>query len=173
MNNDLLNDIGVLALRVSLAYVYLHGALMIFGSRKRRIRTAERSLVLVANTRLGCNAHIGRALMIVAMFFMIAGGIGVFTGIWTRLAAGLLILFTLPGIIIHVRELQQSIQLVDDISYHEGSELNDKLTALRWLCYAGHRSSANKNYTLIGVAVFLILANDPNGRFSLSALFEF
>ena len=41
MDSALINDIGLLALRVSIAYVYLHGAWMIAGTAERRRLTAK------------------------------------------------------------------------------------------------------------------------------------
>jgi len=169
MDATLLNDVGLLVLRASVAYVYLHGAWMIASTRERRRLTVERSTVLLEGTALAGNLAFGRALAAAATLFMLAGGLGLLLGMWTRLAALLLIAFTVPGIVVHLRELAQSVDLVARVAAHSGGEPRDVLARLRWSAYAGHRSSANKNYALIGAALFLLLSADPDGRLSLAA----
>ena len=169
MDSALINDIGLFVLRASVAYVYLHGAWMIAGTAERRRLTADRSTVLLDNTPLSGNIAIGQLLGAGASIFMLAGSLALILGIGTRFGAVLLILFTIPGIIVHLRELAQSVGLVDTVAAHSGGEPADILAKLRWSAYAGHRSSANKNYALIGTAVYLVLCTDPNGQLSLSA----
>ena len=170
MDSALLNDFGLLALRVSLAYVYLHGAWMIAGTSERRRLTAERSMVLLERTQAAGNLGLGRLLGRAATLFMLAGGVGLLAGLATRQAALLLIVFTIPGIVVHLRELARSVELVDAVAAHSGGEPAAELAKLRWSAYSGHRSSANKNCALIGAAVFLVLSADPDGRFSCAAL---
>ena len=167
MDQALAHDIGLLVLRLSVAYVYLHGALMIAGNADRRRLTAERSSVLLHNTRLSGNSMAGRLLAAAATSFMVAGGCGLILGFGTRIAACLLIAFTIPGIVVHLRELAGSIANIDAIAQNAPTNDRPVLDKVRWSLYAGHRSSANKNYALIGAAAFLLLASDPNGRFSL------
>jgi len=171
MDSALTNDIGLLVLRVSVAYVYLHGAWMIAGTAERRRLTGERSTVLLNGTNLASSIAIGRLLGFAGAAFMLIGGFSLLTGTGTRIGAIFLIVFTIPGIIVHLRELAQSVELVDTVAAHCGGEPAGILAKLRWSAYAGHRSSANKNYALIGAALFLLLCSDPNGQFSLSAVF--
>ncbi len=169
MDSALINDIGLFVLRASVAYVYLHGAWMIAATAERRRLTAERSTVLLNNTSLAESIAIGRLLGAGAASFMVIGSIALLIGFGTRIGAVLLIVFTIPGIIVHLRELLQAVELVDKVAKHSRGEPANILAKLRWSAYAGHRSSANKNYALIGGALFLLLCNDPNGQLSLSA----
>ena len=169
MDAAVANDAGLFVLRASVAYVYLHGAWMIAGSAGRRRLTAGRSLVLYRGTPWQGSAGLGRATALAATALMLLGGLGLLAGIATRPAAALLVLFTVPGIVVHLRELIQSGELVDQVAAHAPDAPAPLLARLKWSGYAGHRSSANKNWALIGAALFLILADDPDGWFSLAA----
>lgn len=160
------DDLALLILRLAVAYVYLHGAWMISRNETVRARTVTRTSVLLDNTPFENNQAVAKLIAYAGVLCMYLGSLGLILGIQTKLAAFLLFLFTVPGIVVHLKERDQALDLVAELDGKNDQELVEQLRAST---YAGHQSSANKNYALLGAALFLILTSDPNGTFAIGA----
>ncbi len=169
MNWIQLDDFALLLLRVSLAYIFLLPALAIVSDRNRWLRTVQRTAILFRDTSLSDNEVIVRLAAGCGVAMMAIGGMGVLLGIFEKSACIILIVFTAPGILIHNRELKQSIRLVEKISMNRTEPDTALLKEVKASLIEGHRSTAKKNVALIGVALFILLFSNPVGNISLAA----
>lgn len=165
------NDLALLILRLAIAYVFLHGAWMISRNETVRDRSVKRTAILFASSPYRDNMTIANISAYVGFALMYLGSIGLILGLATRISAALLLIFTVPGIVVHLRERDQAIALVESVSKYIDKADQSQTELLKWSAYAGHQSSANKNYALLGAALFFILASDPHGSFALDALY--
>ena len=161
------DDLALLILRLTVAYVYLHGAWMISRNETVRARTVTRTSVLLDNTPFENNQAVARLIAYSGVLCMYLGSMGLIFGFQIKIAAFLLFLFTVPGIVVHLKERDQALDLVASLDGTNDPELVEQLKAST---YAGHQSSANKNYALLGAALFLLLSSDPNGAYAIGAL---
>ena len=156
-----ISDIGMLILRIAIAYIYLHGFYMIGSTKLRRAIGRQRTSILFRGLEktdyfnfLTYFSHCS------ALFMMGMGSILILTGLSIKLGALLLIIFTIPAIIVHKRESVKSRILADKIMEYSNSQTHDDITLLANFSHAGHRSSGNKNYMLLAVNIYLFLMDN-------------
>ncbi len=166
-----INDVALLILRLSVAYVFLHGAWMISRNQTVRKRSVKRTAILFDTSSFLNNMTVAKICAYIGFALMYLGSIGLILGLATRVSAAFLFIFTVPGIIVHLRERDQAIALVETVSRSMGVADRDQTELLKWSAYAGHQSSANKNYALLGAALFFMLATNPHGRLAVDALY--
>lgn len=163
-------DLALLLLRLATAWVFLYAAWMNSRDAASREWTANETAILFRNSPLADATRLIRLFSLVGVAIMYAGGLGIALGLFPRLAGLMLFVFTVPGIVIHLRDRADTLKLGGELEAGVAPPQIGTATALKWLAYSGHHSSALKNYALLGVCAFLILADDPVGRFSLPAL---
>lgn len=163
-------DLALLLLRLAVAWVFLYAAWMNSRNKISRDWTANETAILFRGTPLAGKMGLIRPVAMIGVTMMYLGGLGVLLGMLPRLAGLLLFVFTLPGILIHIRNRGDAMRWGEAIeaAVPEGSK--GDAGALKWNAYAGHQSSALKNYALLGAAAFFVLAEDSVGRFSLALM---
>jgi len=156
-----LNEIGMLVLRIAVAYIYLHGAYMIGSTKKRRQIGIQRTSILFGD--LNSNKY-HQALTILAFLsalsFMTIGSLLILSGISIKLGALMLIIFTIPAILVHKRESVKSHLLAERIIKGSNDTIHEDVHLLANFSHAGHRSSGNKNYMLLAVNIYLYLMDN-------------
>lgn len=156
-----ISDIGMLILRIAVAYIYLHGFYMIGSSKARRMIGRQRTSILFRRLEdknyYSLLTHFSHYS---ALFMMGMGSLLILTGFSIKLGALLLILFTIPAIIVHKRESVKSHTLAEKIIESSNNQTHDDITLLANFSHAGHRSSGNKNYMLLAVNIYLFLMDN-------------
>ncbi|MDQ4086582.1 MAG: DoxX family protein [Pseudomonadota bacterium] len=160
-------DWALLPLRLAVAWVFLYAAWMNSRDAASRDWTANETAILFRGTPLAGATRLIRILAMVGVAIMYVGGLGIALGVLPRLAAAMLFVFTAAGTVIHIRNRADAMKLGGEL---EAAAPHPAATALKWLAYAGHHSSALKNYALLGACAFFILAEDPTGRFTVAEL---
>ena len=102
---------------------------------------------------------------------MTAGSLLILSGFHVKIGATMLILFTIPAIIIHRKEANESLLLKNKILNYEKIKKNKDIETLALYSHVGQRSSGNKNYMLLAVNISLLFLEDPVGVISLFKLF--
>ena len=163
-----LNEIGMLVLRIAVAYIYLHGAYMIGSTKKRRQIGIQRTSILFGD--LNSNKY-HQALTIFAfssaLSFMTIGSLLILSGISIKLGALMLIIFTIPAILVHKRESMKSHLLAERIIKGCNGTIHEDVHLLANFSHAGHRSSGNKNYMLLAVNIYLYLMDNSIGLINI------
>ncbi|HWT14014.1 MAG TPA: DoxX family membrane protein [Allosphingosinicella sp.] len=163
-------DVALLLLRLAVAWVFLYAAWMNSRDRAARDWTANETAILFRGTPLAGRTKLIRWFAMAGVAIMYLGGLGILLGVLPRLAGLMLFLFTGPGIVIHIRNRADSMKLGGEVAAAVPAAQAGSANALMWLAYAGHHSSALKNYALLGAAAFFVLAEEPVGRFALRVM---
>lgn len=163
-------DWALLLLRLGIAWVFLYAAWMNSRDKASRDWTANETAILFRGTPLAGAARLIRVFSMIGVAIMYAGGLGLALGVLPRLAALMLFVFTVPGIVIHIRNRADALKVGGELEAAVPQAQAAPASALKWLAYAGHHSSALKNYALLGMCAFFVLADDPVGRFALTAV---
>lgn len=156
-----LNEIGVLVLRLTVAYIYLHGAYMIGSTKKRRLIGIQRTSILFGD--LNSNNYqqgLTKLAFLSALSLMSIGSLLILSGISIKIGALMLIIFTIPAILVHKRESKKSHLLADRIIKGSNDAIHEEVHLLANFSHAGHRSSGNKNYMLLAVNIYLYLMDN-------------
>jgi uncharacterized membrane protein YphA (DoxX/SURF4 family) len=161
------HDVALLILRLGVAWVFLYAAWMNSRNGAARDWTANETAILFRGTPFADATRLIRLFAMGGVTIMYLGGLGVLLGVLPRLAGLLLFVFTMPGILIHIRNRADAMKLGGEVAAAVPPAQAPTANALMWLAYAGHHSSALKNYALLGAAAFFVLADDPVGRFAL------
>jgi uncharacterized membrane protein YphA (DoxX/SURF4 family) len=163
-----LNEIGMLILRLAVAYIYLHGVYMIGSTKSRRAIALGRTSILFRSIESGKYFHLfSKFAFYSALFLMSSGSLLILTGISIKLGALMLITFTIPAIIVHKRESIKSHTLSEKIKKYSNVETHDDIQMLANFSHAGHRSSGNKNYMLLAVNIYLYLMDNSISFFEI------
>lgn len=163
-------DLALLLLRIAVAWVFLYAAWMNSRNNMSRDWTANETAILFRGTPLAGKMGLIRPVAMIGVTMMYLGGLGVLLGVLPRLAGILLFVFTVPGIFIHIRNRADAMTWGEAVEAAVPEDRKGDAGALKWSAYAGHHSSALKNYALLGAAAFFILAEDPVGRFSFGLM---
>ena len=86
---------------------------------------------------------------------MIFGSVSILFGIYGRLGALALLIFSLGGAIVHKRLAQFAFEM--NLSGSASAEDQTTAGQLRSLAFAGHMTSGQKNYVLAALALFFLL----------------
>jgi uncharacterized membrane protein YphA (DoxX/SURF4 family) len=163
-----LNEIGMLILRLVVAYIYLHGVFMIGSTKNRRVIALSRTSILFRSIESNRHFHLlSKFAFYSALFLMSSGSLLILTGLSIKLGALMLIIFTIPAIIVHKRESVKSHTLSEKIKKYSNSETHNDIEMLANFSHAGHRSSGNKNYMLLAVNVYLYLMDNSISLFEI------
>tara|TARA_B100000900_G_C20532900_1_gene697096 strand:+ start:662 stop:1162 length:501 start_codon:yes stop_codon:yes gene_type:complete len=156
-----ISDIGMLILRITVAYIYLHGFYMIGSTKNRRVVGRQRTSILFRRfERTNYFNFLTYFAYYSGLFMMGVGSILILTGFFVKLGAFLLIIFTIPAILVHKRESVKSNELAERIKKYSNKQTHEDITLLANFSHAGHRSSGNKNYMLLAVNIYLFLMDN-------------
>jgi len=135
-----LNEIGMLILRLAVAYIYLHGFFMIGSTKNRRVIALSRTSILFRSVESGRHFHLlSKFAFYSALFLMSSGSLLILTGISIKLGALMLIIFTIPAIVVHKRESVKSHTLSEKIKKYSNAETHNDIEMLANFSHAGHR----------------------------------
>ena len=163
-----LNEIGMLILRLVVAYIYLHGVFMIGSTKNRRVIALSRTSILFRSIESNRHFHLlSKFAFYSALFLMSSGSLLILTGLSIKLGALMLIIFTIPAIVVHKRESVKSHTLSEKIKKYSNSETHNDIEMLANFSHAGHRSSGNKNYMLLAVNIYLYLMDNSISLFEI------
>ena len=164
MLNFDLNGIGILVLRIAIAYIYLHGVFMIGSTKNRRSIAIKRTGILFRDLEGGrYYSLLTNFSFFSAVSLMSLGSLLILSGFSIKIGALMLIIFTIPAIIVHKRESVKSHLLAKKIKKYSNDTIHEDLQLLANFSHAGHRSSGNKNYMLLAVNVYLYLMDNTIG----------
>ncbi len=100
----------------------------------------------------------------IGIVVMAVGGLSILFGIFAEIGGVLLASFLVPGTVIHLRKRSEARGLADALRSELGSSHLESLDKLTVLAVLGHYSSAMKNVSLIGPAVyFAVMGCGPMG----------
>ena len=126
-----LNEIGMLILRLAVAYIYLHGVFMIGSTKNRRVIALSRTSILFRSIESNRHFHLlSKFAFYSALFLMSSGSLLILTGLSIKLGALMLIIFTIPAIIVHKRESVKSHTLSETIKKYSNSETHNDIEML-------------------------------------------
>ena len=98
----------------------------------------------------------------IAVFFMVAGGLGLAVGLGTRLAALMIALFLIPTLKIQHHWLHALPPIIEDVKRVVGQDpSNSKLQLLAKQAYHSHETGWQNNLLLLIVALFFVLRGSP------------
>ena len=98
----------------------------------------------------------------IAVFFMVAGGLGLALGLETRLAALMIVLFLIPTLKIQHHWLHALPPIIEDVKRAVGQDpSNSKLQLLAKQAYHSHETGWQNNLLLLIVALFFVLRGSP------------
>ena len=173
MENITYNDLGLFIIRCGISYIYLHGSYMTGSSVLRRKISVKRTSILYKNVKF-TNNYINLVSYIsfyIGLTLMTAGSLLILSGFHVKIGATMLILFTIPAIIIHRKEANESLIIKNKILSDKKKKKNKDIETLALYSHVGQRSSGNKNYMLLAVNISLLFLEDPVGIISLFKLF--
>ncbi len=160
-------DMALFILRLALVYIYMLPAVMMISDPSRLQRTISRTGILFQDS----NSRIVTVAAWAGIAIMGLGGLALLLGVFVVEACLFLIVFTILGALVHNRELAQALNLFDGWIADLGSEKAHSGGEIRASLIEGHRSTAKKNWGLVGVLLFLVLTGDPVGQIGVMSLF--
>jgi uncharacterized membrane protein YphA (DoxX/SURF4 family) len=151
-----------LLFRATYSWVFLNAAWQCGKSRAGIEWTIAESSIL-----FGRMATVLGPLGILVMAF---GGLSILLGAFAELGGIMLAMFLVPGTVIHLRKRREAASLAGNIRsrLEAGSPPMQSLDALTVLADLGHYSSAMKNISLLGPAVFFAVMGP--GPYALARL---
>ncbi|MGI9380044.1 MAG: hypothetical protein ACR2OW_10365 [Methyloligellaceae bacterium] len=159
-------DIALFILRMALVYIYLLPAVMMISDPSRLQRTIVRTGILFQDS----SSPMVRVAAWAGIGIMGLGGLALLLGVFVVEACLLLIVFTILGAMVHNRELAQALQKIDGWISGLGNESPHPGGEVRASLIEGHRSTAKKNWGLVGILLFLVLTKDPVGQIGVLSL---
>jgi uncharacterized membrane protein YphA (DoxX/SURF4 family) len=147
----ILEDIGSLAVRVALGWLFLAGAWA--SSKDLGFTTAETALIFKRRPEL---------FAIAGILMLGACGLSVLFGVLPRLGALGMAIFLVPAAMIHFAKRGQAMALEDKIEPalpgQSATPARDALGALTASAVFGHFTAGLKTLCLLGPALYLLLA---------------
>jgi uncharacterized membrane protein YphA (DoxX/SURF4 family) len=149
---DALNIAGWLAVRLTMAYVYLYALYLNTHNAESRGWLVQHTAYLFRKTpepRRKTYAHFGA---IAGSLMMFLGGISILVGLQGRIGGFLLLLFTAGGIYQHRREREVAMTIAESLDPLVPPNGKTDFSTLQWSAYSGHLSSGLKNWALCGIS---------------------
>ena len=142
---DLSETIAWLALRTVYAWMYLYPAIGLVRNWPTTVQTT--GLLFPRGTTF---------FAVASLALMIVGSLMILFGVYGQYAAAALVAFNLGGARVHYKLAEAAREAT--LSSAASSEDRERLSALAGLAEVGHVTSAEKNYVLAAVALFVALA---------------
>jgi uncharacterized membrane protein YphA (DoxX/SURF4 family) len=147
-----LNDIAWLAFRAGFSIVFLNAAWQCGKNQGGITWTIDESRILFGDA--------ARVFGPAGIVVMGAGGLAILLGVGAELAGIVLTVFLLMGAVIHLRHSEEAVRLAAEV--RGNTVASEPLRHLAVSCQLGHYSSAMKNYSLCGPALFFAIMGSGN-----------
>lgn len=151
-----LNLIGWIAVRASIAYVYLLAFYKNTIPEGAWKWTVDHTAYMFPNASEGQRERLAKFFATAGMIMMLFGGISILLGIEGRAGALLLLVFTAGGVYSHKREREVAMELAQTIEPLVPAAAKVNFTTLQFSAFSGHYSSGLKNWALCGMCVGII-----------------
>ncbi len=149
---DTLNTVGWLAVRLSMAYVYLYALYLNTHDAAARTWLLQHTAYLFPNVPEPRRSTYARVGAIAGMVMMFLGGISILLGLEGRIGGALLLVFTAGGIYQHRREREVAMEVAAKTEPLVTPAGKDGFSTLQWSAFSGHISSGLKNWALCGIS---------------------
>jgi uncharacterized membrane protein YphA (DoxX/SURF4 family) len=150
---DSLNLAGWLAVRCTVAYVYLYALYLNTHDATARSWLIEHTAYLFPNTPEPQRTRLAKIGAFAGMAMMLLGGISILLGLEGRIGGLLLLLFTGVGIYQHHREREVAMAAAAKVEPLVPASGKADFATLQWSAYSGHISSGLKNWALCGISL--------------------
>lgn len=158
-------DVGLLVVRIGLAFLFLSAAIIHSKDIKGRSSAVHFTSLLFHGRPLAGNQGLMRALAFLSVVILYLGGLGVLLGIEVKSAAALIVWVAACGWLIHMRDGQIALETANALELRVPAEAA-MIGRIRFSAFVGNASSATKNVPVMAAAILLILQG--GGSYSLS-----
>jgi uncharacterized membrane protein YphA (DoxX/SURF4 family) len=158
MNIECNSDLALLALRISVGYVFLFAAWKNTKNEAARKATIFDTSLLFQNLQVSDRMRISKLCAIIGMIMMYLGGISVLLGLEPRIGGILIAVFSALGMRIHA------------IKADEAKQAGESGNLMGWSGYSGHSAAEVKNWGFIGAGIFFLLGGVGDYGFGIDYL---
>lgn len=157
--------IGLLVMRIAVAYVFLYAAWMNSRHKASWQWTIGQTALILGFIPETSRHRAAIIAAVMGMVMMYGGGLSILVGAEGRLGGAALIVFCALGMAIHAVNRKQALELGNEIGA-AAPPLVPKAQSLAWSAYGAHLAAGLKNVALIGASAYFVLHG--TGRWSLS-----